>query len=429
MEDAQSSRCSLLIFLLISGILSFVNAIEFYNLVTHWNDGLLIFSPLFEECIRYELLMKTVFSFFSLFASFSAFLVTSLLIINPLFFIDKLSSSILSCNYFVFGPILLAFSILGILNIENIIYSCDKNNIDYNNKVLSFSNLIAVFFCFLVSLVLTIAIEFLDSVTIFLDSILRKSSGHPIIAKVFWIYINKYHHRHSRENNNTNNNLNLDVNNNLHQNNYIVEENNPNLNDEQNNIHTNLSITERNLLSDNNNKNILSSNNRNNKHSKKNSLIKSFTYNTNRDDLVISNNEQFNYDSKNNNDNIHHHLSANMNFDKNSFYNTEIENTIINVNSRIKFDYNSSNSTENYIQEDSNYKYCIDNKNLSNYNNTDQNKFDLKNWENKCLGESKYSCCVTTDEFDIKLITDKSPKNIDAMKNENLSIIYKNMKF
>lgn len=238
MEDAHSSRCSLLIFLIISGVLSFVNAIEFYNFIAHWNGGLVIFSPLFEECIRFELIMKSVFSFFSLFASFSAFLVTSLLIINTNFFIEKLSPSFLNCNYFIFGPGLLAFSLLGIFNIDSIMYSCDKNNVDYNNKVFSFSNFIAVVFCFIISLVLTVIIEFFNSVTIFIDSILRKSSGNAMLGNAFWFYVGKYRGRNLRSyNNNNNENNNQNINNNANQLNNSNE--NTNNRDQLNNVNNN----------------------------------------------------------------------------------------------------------------------------------------------------------------------------------------------
>ncbi len=206
MEEAYSSRCSLLIFLVISGILTFINIIEFYNFLAYLNEETLISSPLFEQCIRFELILKTVFSFLSLFSSFSAFLLTSFLIINMNYFIEKLSTSFLKCNYYIFGPVLLAFSILAILNIENLVYSCDKSNTNCSNKLFSFSNLIAIILCFLISFILTILVEFFNCVTIFIDSILRKSIGNQLLGKFFWLFISLYQYLIS--NNNTNNNLN-----------------------------------------------------------------------------------------------------------------------------------------------------------------------------------------------------------------------------
>lgn len=227
MEDGNSSRCSLLIFLVISGILSFINLLEFYNFINYWKSSALVYSPLFEECIKFDLIMKTVFSFFSLFASFSAFSITGFLIINPNLFIEKFSTMFLQGNYIIFGPILLCFSVLGLINIEHIVFSCDKNNVDNNKKAFSLSNLIAILVCFIVSFIITCIIEFFNSTTFFIDSILHKPSGNAIIAKLFWAFISHYRYRGVRSYNNmhylnANNNNTNDLNNNDNNNNHNI---------------------------------------------------------------------------------------------------------------------------------------------------------------------------------------------------------------
>lgn len=310
MEDTHSSRCSLLIFLLISGVLSFVNAIEFFNFIAHWNGGVVIFSPLFEECIRFELIMKSVFSFFSLFASFSAFMVTGLLILNSDYFLEKLSPSFLNINYYVFGPIMFAFSSLGILNIDSIMYSCDKNNVDYTNKVFSFSNFIAVVFCFIISLVLTVIIEFFNSVTIFIDSILRKSSGNAFLANVFWLTVSKYRNSNLRSFNHSNSHSN-------NTNSTDNTDNNPNVNV------VNLIVNqETNVISNNPNSDILTHANNYNQANVQNNLTNE---NFNNSNLNVGYNNNHYSNQVNRNDNLVISYRENLSFERTN-YNNDVSN-------------------------------------------------------------------------------------------------------
>ena len=233
MEESNSSNCSLIIFFIISGILSLINGYEIYNNITKLNNNTIFFSELFDKCIKSELIIKTVFSLYSFFASFSAFTLTSFIYLDTNYFMNKLSGTYLKLNYYIFGPLLLTISIMGFINLHEVIYLCDKNKMDYNNKVFSLSNFLVIIFCFSLSFIFTILVEFFAIFTIIIDSILRKNSGNQYIGTLFWYYVNKFHLRRIRFNSNLNTN---NISENLIPGQIEIDQINLNLNTQNNNL-------------------------------------------------------------------------------------------------------------------------------------------------------------------------------------------------
>jgi len=241
MEENNNSDLTLYILLSVSGLLIVIDGLELIHMIYNWEYGFLIVKPVFESCIKYELISKTVFSIYSFIAAFSAFFLAFFLLCGQEFFLNKLRTTYLYINYIVFGPLMAALSILGICHWEQVVYVCDKNNL-YSKEV-SVSNSITIIGCFLISVVITVIVEFFESINFLLDSILKRNTGSHIIGRFFW-QIATYRANqarmqpYNRNNNDVNNHdsnlyLNNDTNVNreanlANQNNEILFNNNPN---------------------------------------------------------------------------------------------------------------------------------------------------------------------------------------------------------
>jgi hypothetical protein len=150
----------------------------------NWHYGMLISKPIFETCIKWELYTKTVFAFFSFLGAVSAFTLTMFLIIDTNWFADKILSTFLYFNYLIFGPYMMGFSIIGLANWNNVVYVCDKQNL--NNKIISASNMFSLISCFLLSTIITCLVAIYKTITLYIDSTLRRPEGNSILRKFFW---------------------------------------------------------------------------------------------------------------------------------------------------------------------------------------------------------------------------------------------------
>lgn len=185
MEENNTSDFTLYILLSVSGLLVIIDGLELIHMIYNWQYGFLIIKPIFENCIKYELISKTIFSIYSFISAFSALSLTLFLLSSQEFFLGKFLKSYLFINYIFFGPMMAALSLLGIYHWEESVYVCDKNNL--NNKELSVSNSVTIIGCFLLSLLITIVVEFFESFNFLLDSILKRETGSQIIGKFFWV--------------------------------------------------------------------------------------------------------------------------------------------------------------------------------------------------------------------------------------------------
>ncbi len=197
-EDNRSSADMTLIFLfIVSSILVTVDIIEIHKIIQDWKYGIMIVPNVFENCLKWELGTKTVFGVFSLGAAFSAFVLSLGLLVNPDKFVAKFLDTFLCFNWVVFGPQMLAFSILALCYWNNVVYVCDKNNID--NKIIIASTVFSIFMCLIISAVLVIFKSAYETVLLINDSVTRSNGGNSIIRKLFWYYA----YRNRNEINNT----------------------------------------------------------------------------------------------------------------------------------------------------------------------------------------------------------------------------------
>lgn len=79
---------------------------------------------------------------------------------------------------------MLGFAIIGLSNWSNIVYVCDRQNLE--NKILSPANIFSLLGCLFMSLLITILVAIYKTVDLFMNSILSKPGGEPIIKKIFW---------------------------------------------------------------------------------------------------------------------------------------------------------------------------------------------------------------------------------------------------
>jgi hypothetical protein len=183
-NDERGQNFTLILLLLLSFILVFVDSLELIQLTVSWEIGVGIISPVFDSCIKWELYTKTVFCIFSFLAAISSFILTLFLLINSAWFADKILSTFLYFNYLIFGPYMLGFCFIGFLNWNNVVFTCDRQN--YNNKILSASNVFSLVGCFIISLSITCMVSIYKTVTLYFDSILRRSQGSVVLRKLFW---------------------------------------------------------------------------------------------------------------------------------------------------------------------------------------------------------------------------------------------------
>lgn len=173
--------------LIICIILLTVDSIELYRITLAWNYIHKIKPEIFEKCVKSELILKTVFAMFSFLSALAATLLTGMLALMSDYFYDKVLSTFLRFAYQIFGPYMLGFSILGLLHWNEVVYMCDRKNI--NHKHFSLSNTFSLVACFIISLTITCIVAVYDVVAIYMDSILRRDEGSKILRSLFWWFV------------------------------------------------------------------------------------------------------------------------------------------------------------------------------------------------------------------------------------------------
>jgi hypothetical protein len=179
-----SNNFTIYLMLIICVILVSVDSIEMYRIVFAWNYAGKAEPAAFNQCFRKELILKTIFGCFSFMAAISAFLLTLFISVSVDFFIDKILPTFLYLNYFIFGPYMLGFAVYGFINWDEVVFQCDRHQ--YEVKVLSISNMFSLIGCFVMSLVVTLAVAAYEVIMLYIDSILRREGGNKYLRSVFW---------------------------------------------------------------------------------------------------------------------------------------------------------------------------------------------------------------------------------------------------
>ena len=183
MDGQLSSSLTIYLMLFLSSLLATLDIIELSRIFDWWKIEIEINSDQFNECIKWDLITRTSFNIFSLISSISAFTLTFLIIFDANVFLEKILSTYLYFNYLVFGPIMLAFSIIALENWNFTILECDKKN--FHNKLLSYSNILCVSGTFMISFFISITISIYKTINLYIDSNLKRPEGSPLLRKIF----------------------------------------------------------------------------------------------------------------------------------------------------------------------------------------------------------------------------------------------------
>lgn len=181
MEDLSNNITAYFI-LLMSGALLTIGILNLINLLDYWGEYKDANRQEFDACIKDPLITQTVFAFFWLLIGVFVTFASVLMIISVRYFVYKILKPFLKIVMFIYGPALLYFSILALINWDQVMNVCSSSG----KMIISVSNVITTFFCFIVSLVLTIGYTSYEVFLIFLESILFKTQGSSAISNMFW---------------------------------------------------------------------------------------------------------------------------------------------------------------------------------------------------------------------------------------------------
>jgi hypothetical protein len=141
----------------------------------------------FERCIKYQSITEMYFTLFALLAALSAALMALGIAIGYDLFFDKFLVTFINFNYYIFGLLLLASSLIGLLNYHKVCYDCirrDPNNLEFNLSTMICLILIAV-----IGGIITFIFSSVNSFEYVCDSIKFSRDGNYFLGKAFWKYV------------------------------------------------------------------------------------------------------------------------------------------------------------------------------------------------------------------------------------------------
>lgn len=103
-NNLNRTRFSLKFIITLSGLLIFINLLKFFSAFKELHNFALTNDIIiFDNCIKYHLLAKLVFTIFSLLIGVSAFIMRFIRLFADPSLVDKLMNSFMYCNYLLFG--------------------------------------------------------------------------------------------------------------------------------------------------------------------------------------------------------------------------------------------------------------------------------------------------------------------------------------
>lgn len=192
MESGISNNFSTYFVLFISLCLLSTNIIDLLSIIEDWKNFQHMDYYLFETCLKFPLFTRTIFSGFSILTSLGIICLTLLIVVNIEFFISKISKLFFQFVLFIFGPLLLGFCIIGMINWNELVYQCDLERGFYTNTNLSFSTLFTFIICTTISILITIAYTSYEVICFQIDSVIRREGGSDYVRKLFWFTVSKH---------------------------------------------------------------------------------------------------------------------------------------------------------------------------------------------------------------------------------------------
>ena len=192
-EDApyDSEKLSAIFVLIIALILMGMNILSLY----YSYDYLLYASrkypfETFDRCIKYQSFTEIYFTLFAFMAAISAVLMSVGITIGYDLFFEKFLITFMNFNYYVFGLLLFASSVLGLINYDKICFDCYKNN--PNDLEFNLSTMICLVLIAFIGGIVTYIFSSINAHEYVSNCIRYNKDGNFILGKLFWNYVLKW---------------------------------------------------------------------------------------------------------------------------------------------------------------------------------------------------------------------------------------------
>ena len=152
----------------------------------------------FEKCIKYQTITEMYFTLFALLAAVSAALMALGISIGYDLFFEKFLVTFINFNYYVFGLLLLASSIVGLINYNKVCYDCIGKN--PNTHEFNLSTMICLILIAIIGGIITFIFSSISSFEYVCDCIKFSKDGNYILGKALWGYV--FSRNNERQNNN-----------------------------------------------------------------------------------------------------------------------------------------------------------------------------------------------------------------------------------
>ncbi len=155
---------------------------------TYLIESIHSYSPeVFNKCIKYPTISEMFFTVFATLVGVSAIFLSLGFLLCYETFAERILKSFFYFNYYIFGPLLLASCLLGLINFDKVGYLCEDNN--PKNLSLNLSFIVSLIIVLLSGTVITASFSSMNMFQFFSDSIRFTKDGSYLLGKTFWKYI------------------------------------------------------------------------------------------------------------------------------------------------------------------------------------------------------------------------------------------------
>ncbi len=138
MDPNATSNITILFHLIIALIFTFMEILEINKIWLVWESSQKMFEiNFFNNCIKYQIIVKGVYACYGLLISFTAVFLTFFLYVSIDYFIEKVIPTFFNYIYYIFGPLMLAFTLIGFLNWEDVLYVCPNSRFLNSRKFIN----------------------------------------------------------------------------------------------------------------------------------------------------------------------------------------------------------------------------------------------------------------------------------------------------
>ena len=192
-EARSSGIITLYLLISLSLLLLLIDSIEAFQLITIWSKSLKLSKEVFEACLKWEVIYRSVSCVFSMASGLTAFLM-SLAVLSHFkgYNIKPFVSVLFRYLYMLFGCVLLGTCLIAYWHFNSFFKVCDRNLIETGNgnleasKIFGMSNFISVFVFTLISLTIVIFVMGSYIGIFFRRSYNKKYGGSELYIKIFW---------------------------------------------------------------------------------------------------------------------------------------------------------------------------------------------------------------------------------------------------